>query len=351
MDNSGAAVHFLNADSQKIFKSIGGRIMDNFENEREKRLIEEREEYEKAYFSQIIDDMMQSSALDKLISDRFQYFDDKFDFDPSEEYLYLEELYSDEHYTEDESNDYDEMVSEQINNYDPTDFYDDVLDDVLKDENDEDYLKGLIEEHVTDEKAFLDSMLIEVIQEEHYFEKAIDDLIIEQIPEPLEPDFEYYEMDYEPYWYDSPFDHHNGYWPDEDESVIDPFDSFDEIDYPVGEPKHVYPEINNYDSEMREDFERYQRRKEYLFGYGDDELPDPDDDLILDVPDEYLEVENDDADKNKEFLENEMIEEKRNQELIKNQEKIESLYKNYLTKDDTLDNMIKEKLKEKKFNV
>ena len=354
------------------------------ENKRNKQLIQEREEYEKAYFSQIIDDMIDSDALDKLIHDRFQYFDEHFDFEPSPEYQRLEEIYYTEYESsfketnpfdeidypegpdenlegirydepldysfEDDFIDYEpivddqfveipddvkleeERVSNQIENYNPYDFYDDILDEIIQDEDD---LKKLIEEHVKDEKDFFDSLLIDAIQEQHYFERAIEDLIIEHFEEDPIIDFE---MDYEDYWYDEPFeDYTSEVWPYEDESIIDPFDSLGDIDYPEGGPKFRYPEVVNYDDELQRDFEKYQRKKEYLFGYSEEELPDPDDDLILDVPDEYLGTENND--------------DERNPELIENREKIESLYKDYFTRDDTLDNLIKDKLKEKKFNI
>jgi hypothetical protein len=333
------------------------------DDKRDEQLIEEREQYEKEYFSHVIDDMVESSALDKLILDRLQYFDDNFDFEPSQEYLHLEKIYSNGPDFDESSNNpnfYDDEVSNQIENYDPVDFYDDIRDEILMRENDdENHLKDLIDEHVKDEKAFFDSMLIEVIQEEHYFEKAIDDIIMEQLEAQFEEyerekfvtQFEDYEIEYdEPYWYDDPMDDNDCYWDEVDESAVDPFDSFGEIDYPECESSHVYPDIIDYDSDMQEDFERYQKRKEHLFGYGYDELPEPEDDLILDVDEEYCE-NNVKYGGNMEFLDIENLEEKRNQKLIMEHEKIESLYKDYFTKDDTLDNIIKEKLKEKKFNV
>ncbi len=65
-------------------------------------------------------------------------------------------------------------------------------------------------------------------------------------------------------------------------------------------------------------------------------MPDPDDELILEPPEE-------------EKVEFEDVDEKRNQILIENREKIESKFKDYFKEDDVLDKIIKEKLKEKKF--
>ena len=224
------------------------------------------------------------------------------------------------------SNFNDERVSNQIENYDPSDFYDDVLDDVLINANEEEerYLKDLIDEHVKDEKAFFDSMLIESIQEEHYFEKAIDDFIMEQIESQFEEyernritsQYDDYESDYdEPYWYDNPYED-ECYW-EEDEPTEGPFDSFDEIDYPEGETQHTYYEPMDYDEGIPDDY--------------------PDGNVRYEGNLEYMEVE--------------IQEEMRIETLISEYEKIESLYKDYFTKDDTLDMIIKEKLKEKKFNM
>lgn len=373
--------------------------MDNSDDKRDEQLIKEREEYEKAFFSQIIDGMIESKALDTLISNRLEYIDENFDFEPSPAYERLEKLYYaeydtqfqeqisdvddyidypdgpdenlsgikreiphetfyDESYIESELEDQEElelqrMVEEheeylnsqsfeedykihlKMNDFNPAEAYEELIQEAIieEDEEYEEYMNGLIEQHVAEEKDIIDDIMseaaYEAIMDEAYFERAIDRLIFDRIEIDYEPDMFDYD-DREEFWYGPHYDR-------PDESVIDPFDSFGEIDYPEGEPKHEFPVEIDYDEEIQRDFEKYQRRKERQFGYADDELPEPEDELILEPPQED-EIEFDDVD------------EKRNQILIENREKIESKFKDYFKEDDTLDRIINEKLKEKKFN-
>ena len=71
--------------------------MDSNEEKRMEMLIKEREEYENEFFSDIVDDMIESDEMDHLISDRFEYIGEYFDFEPSHEYQHMEELYFDRH--------------------------------------------------------------------------------------------------------------------------------------------------------------------------------------------------------------------------------------------------------------
>lgn len=343
------------------------------------KLIEEHEKEEK-YFENVILNMIESDELDRLIADRFEYIDDHFDFDPSPEYEQLEEIYlqqydsmesayngngfqeyipNDDPFDTLDGCDYPEGPTENIEGINYPEFYVDdhydidepdipeldsyefeepefvepdyakLYEELIADAEIEKYeddlnIEYLIENHIKDEKAFLDSILIDVIQEQSYFEKAIDELIFEHIEEEYSPQ----NFDYEPdYWYDDSFDDYSGeVWP-EDESVIDPFDSFDEIDYPEGEPKFDYslPEEYYYQEELEEDFQRYvesqERKREKKFETSN--ITEPEEEI------------------------NETL---RNKNLIEENEKFERILKDYLINDDNLDKIIKEKLKEKKFN-
>ena len=261
--------------------------MDDFEKQRDEQLIKEREEYEKEFFSQIVDEMIKSDALDKLISDRLHYIDNHFDFEPSPEYQHLEELYcqefdsdyqnknyqdymSDDDFDNLDEYDYPEGPDENINGinypepisnidyehdepqlndliemeesniedyYDinehtpdfeiPDEYYANLYQDLIK-ELEKENMDSLIEEHINEEKAFFDSTLVYAIQEEQYFQRAIDELIFEEIEIDYEP--EYFDYGEDDFWYGESYP--------ADESIIDPFDSLGDIDYPEGEPKH-----------------------------------------------------------------------------------------------------------------
>lgn len=240
-------------------------------DERDKKLIEDREKYEEAYFEQVIDEVMREEALDKLIAERLEYIDKSFDFEPSPAYDRLEEIYYENAERQiqeqiedvDDYIDYPEGPDENLNgiiHHEPvyeeigSDYLDVKIDEEMKkvelqefiEENpeelynhvvDEAFLKyqdeqekqlqELIKQHCKEEKEYLDSILIDVLVEESYFEKAIDEIIFDEIGLDYEEDLFDYENDEMP-WYDS-----NSYKPDE--SVIDPFDSLGDIDYPEGE--------------------------------------------------------------------------------------------------------------------
>ena len=330
--------------------------MSDFEKERDEQLIEEREAYEKTFFENVVDDMLNSDAFDELIKQRFEYIDNNFDFEPSPGYLELEEIYYQKHESlfegdpedkfeeidyPDESifqkrihePDYEFIEEENFEDYPdyeiPQVYYDSedynqskyceelVQEFIDEKEYDEAHFQKLIDEHFEDEKSFLDSLLADVIQEQHYFEKAIDEHIFNHI------EIDYYEemAEYqEDYWYDDSFDDdYCNTWAPEDESVKDPFDSFDEIDYPEGMPDtfEYEPPVENYDEEVLRDYHKYLREKQ---------------------PKEESPSFND-------------VDEKRNQELIEEKQKLESKFKQYFEKDDKLDKIIKEKVKEKKFNL
>jgi hypothetical protein len=363
--------------------------MNDFDDERNKVLIEQREKYEQYFFEQIVDEMIESDDLDRLIGERLQYIDKNFEFEPSPAYERLEEIYyaeydvkfqeqisdvddyidypegpdenlggirRDESFYENFELDYDELQIEleiekleaqelqrmeedyenhlKMNEFNPAEAYEDLIQQAIIEEYDKDqeYMDSLIDIHIREEKDFIDDIVADAIHDaiidEAYFERAIDEFIFDQIEIDYEPDFFDYD-DRDEYWYDPHFDQ-------PDESVIDPFDSFGEIDYPEGEPKYSYPVETDYHDKLQMDFEKYQRRKERLFGYTDEELPEPEDDLILEPP------EDDESDFDD-------VDEKRNQLLIENRQKIESKFKDHFIKDDTLDKIIKEKLREKKF--
>ena len=358
--------------------------MDDFEKQRDEQLIKEREEYEKEFFSQIVDEMMKSDAIDNLISDRLHYIDDHFDFEPSPEYQRLEELYYQQLDYSNQNDDFDNLESidypegpdeniggvkypEPVSNIDYeyeesqfedliereesdieyshepyfeisneyyANFYKDFIKDMDDNEEFDENLDLLIEEHVNEEKELFDGFLVDVIQEEQYFQKAIDELIFEEIEIDYEPD--YFDYDEDDFWYEEAYP--------ADESIIDPFDSLGDIDYPEGEPKHNYrvPEEVYYDEELERDFDKYQSIKEKQFAemgndipldYYNEEIPEtPFEDEIPKEPQEEINSK------------------KRDEELIKNQEIIEEKFKKYITKNDNLNEIIKEKLKEKKFN-
>ena len=244
--------------------------MNNLD-ERDKKLIEEREKYEEAYYEQVIDEMMKEDALNKLIAERLEYIDESFDFEPSPAYEHLEELY---HYDFDrkiqeqtgEVDDYidypdgpdenlngiishepvygdpepdylDEKIEEQMKETalkefmeeNPEEIYNAVVDEAFLKYQDEQEkrMQELIKQHLKEEKEYLDNILIDVLVEEKYFEKAIDEIICDEIDVYYEEDLFDYENDEIP-WYNS-----ESYR--QDESVIDPFDSLGDIDYPEGE--------------------------------------------------------------------------------------------------------------------
>ena len=237
-------------------------------DERDKKLIEEREKYEEAYFEHVIDEMIKEDALNKLIAERLENIDESFDFEPSPAYKHLEELYyedfdrqiqdqiSDVHdyidysdgpdenlngiithepeYEEPEPDYLDAKIEEQIKEEarrefieeNPEEIYNKVVDEAFlkyQDEQEKE-LQELIKEHLKEEKEYLDSILIDVLVEESYFEKAVDEIIFDEIGMDYEEDLFDYEND-ETAWYDSDV------YP-QDESVIDPFDSLGDIDYP-----------------------------------------------------------------------------------------------------------------------
>lgn len=342
------------------------------------QLIEAHEKEEKEYLERIIDDILESDELDRLIADRLEYIDAHFDFEPSPVYEQLEEIYlqqydsmesaydangfqeyipNDDPFDSLDGYDYPEGPDENIDGIrypgqyieypevdepDYDDYYDDELDEpdfeepdyaelyeeIIREAEIEAYeenndLKSLIEEHITNEKEFMDSILIDVIQEQSYFEKAIDELIFENIEEDYSPEY----FDYEPdYWYDDPFENWtDDFWP-EDESIKDPFDSFGEIDYPDFEPKNDYYEDFDFDEENEIWLAREILKREKA----EAKFEPPEEENIIEFVDE------DDL---------------RNQELIKNYvDNIKESADNYLSNDNTLDKIIKEKLKEKKFN-
>lgn len=236
-----------------------------------KKLIKEREKYEEAYYEQVIDEMMKEDALNKLIAERLEYIDKSFDFEPSPAYNHLEELYYDnfdrqiqeqtsdvndyidypdgpdenlngiiyhEPVYEDPEPDYlDEMIEKRMKETalkefmeeNPEEIYNAVVDEAFLKYQDEQekQMQELIKQHLKEEKEYLDNILIDVLIEEKYFEKAIDEIICDEIDLYYEEDLFDYENDEIP-WYNS-----ESYR--QDESVIDPFDSLGDIDYPEGE--------------------------------------------------------------------------------------------------------------------
>lgn len=316
--------------------------MNDLDKERTEQLIKEREEYEKEFFRNVIDEMMMSDSLDKLIADRLKYIDNHFDFEPSPEYKHLEELYYAEYeqklkendsfdnfeeidYPDDpneinsrENYDYypdvdfeyedslidlepqiDELIDAEasqipdMSQEDLAEFYEQLIQESVIEYHEEENIDKLIQEHIEDEK-FFENTLIDIIEEEYLFEKAIDEIIFDEIDIDYEPDlFDYEEDDH---WYNNHFDM-------PDESIIDPFDNFDEVDYPEEPPsmEEIFNKIQmeqhmeeiQYQEALEEDYAKYKKQKE---------------------------------------------------------KHVESLIKDYFTKDDTLDMIIKEKLKEKKFN-
>lgn len=201
--------------------------MNNFD-ERDKKLIEEHEKYEKEYFENVIEVMLKEEALNNLITERMEYIDDSFDFEPSPEYKHLEELYYDDYDSQfqEKISDVDDYIdypdgpdenlsgvnySEQFNvdleqDYEiefemnqleeiSGDFYGQLVDNAfLEYQNDEEkYMDELIKQHLEEEKEFLDKILVDVIIEENYFEKSIDELILDEAGLDYEPELFDYE--------------------------------------------------------------------------------------------------------------------------------------------------------------
>lgn len=296
--------------------------MSDFENERDAQLIREREEYERQYFESVIEEMMESDAMDKLIAERMKYLETHLELENLEELTIYESHKGDKI---DFIEDYEDLACNNL------------LDIIINEKADDDEsLKSLIDEHVQDEKAFLDSLLIDVIQEQDLFQKAIDEMIVEHFKMEYEPERFDYEQDY---WYHEPY---NGpIWPYEDESIKDPFDSLGDIDYPEG-----YVE-KDFQHELHMEFDD--------FDFDDDQYYESDEsyeeafvhDKTMEDEKYQNQIDNRPRDKILEYVD---VDEKRNMKLIAEMEKVESIFKDYFTKDDTLDNIIKQKLRERKFN-
>ena len=124
----------------------------------------------------------------------------------------------------------------------------------------------------------------------------------------------------------------------EDESIKDPFDSLGDIDYPEGEKTAVFdvPENEYYVEYFESDFKVFEEDTDILEGLPEEDIPEPpqDFDLINQIDELPEEIEED----------------LRNDELIKIHEILEEKFKEYINKNDNLNNIIKEKLQEKKFN-
>lgn len=130
----------------------------------------------------------------------------------------------------------DEQIEEQIKEAErqefieenPEESYNLMIDKAFLKYQDEQekQLQELIKQHYKEEE-YLDGILRDVLVEEKYFEKAIDEIIFDEIGLDYEEDLFDYENDEMP-WYDA-----HSYR--QDESVIDPFDSLGDIDYPEGE--------------------------------------------------------------------------------------------------------------------
>lgn len=296
--------------------------LNEFEDDRTRQLIKEREEYEEQFFANVVDEMMQSEAFDNMVAERFAYLENKFDLEKLENIYIIE----------------NQLINSDFINQDDLNLYDNLMDSIVNTEfeENENQFKQLIDEHIKDEKHFLDSILIEVIQMQDSFQKAIDEMILDDFKIEYEPQY----FDYEPdYWYDRPsFD---TLWAsDEDESVKDPFDSLGDIDYPEGYVEKADPFIYERYDDFEEELEilRYDESAEQF-----EENPieaESDEDLKRNLS--QIEIS--------EAIEFEDVDDKRNRQLIEEKEKIESVFKEYFAKDDTLDKIIKQKLKEKNFN-
>ena len=289
-------------------------MMTEFQNERDQELIRQREEYEKQYFSSIIDEMIESDAMDKLIADRLEYLENQ---------LELEDLRA--------------FECIKAENMDAVEIYNDLeynnLVDIVINDNKDGSIKQLIDEHIEDEKAFMDSILIDVIQKQDMFQKAIDEMVVKHFEMEYEPQRFDYEHDY---WYEQPY--RGEYWPSEDESVKDPFDSLGDIDYPEGY--------------VERDFNQECPREYYEYDFDEEDFDTHNEnhyiDSQIDIEEKYQnQIENRPKEDTVEY---EDVDELRNRKLIAEREKVETLFRDYFTKDDALENIIKQKLKERKFS-
>ena len=241
-------------------------MMNDLEQERNKELIKERETYEKnfeedlikqfeefenSFLDNIIENMVESDEFNMLMADRLEYINDNFDFQPSpayeelEQLLYqeMEALFEDENKIENyefpiaedgsdiEGYDYPEGYNDipfdygnaetfldddfEGHSYDLGELYDlheisekdyqEYLIDSLIDDSEDKYMEKLIEEHLEDEKNYLDSIVKDAIQEGYYFTKAIDKTIFDHI----NLDYENQSIDYEEspqYWFKKPLE-------------------------------------------------------------------------------------------------------------------------------------------------
>ena len=349
--------------------------MSDFENERDEQLISEWEEsekesekmlakqiedYENSFLDNIIENMIDSEDFDKLMIERLEYINDHFDFEPSPEFEQLEEFYyqdyeskfqdenrlpSDYYYPEGpdgesiEGFDYPEgyndsdnpMFYQQTPQYEEP-FYDADIDFpepemeppeyvIKQDEyydylietayeeygeyNQEDYMQDLIKQHLKEEEDFT-AMVQELVQEEYIDYPTIDEAIFDYID--IEYDRDDFDYDETPtYWYDKP-----------DPCVKEPFESFNEIDYPEGNVETGYVPPHEYDFDLEEDYRKFklEQKKKLVNEYPDDEIPEPPE--VIAFTDEE-------------------------------REKLKSRIKEHFKKNESLDKLIKEKISEKKF--
>lgn len=206
---------------------------ENYEKDYDENLKKEFEEFEHGFLDYVVENMLDSDEFNMLMADRLEYINDNFDFEPSPEYLELEQIYYQEMEAlfEDENKieDYEFPIAEDgsdIEGYDYPEGYNDIvpyeyeslfydeedyeispeeyqeyLIDTVIDDSDDEHMEKLIEEHLQEEKDYLDSIVKDAIQEGFYFTKAIDKVIFDQIG----LDYEDQSIDYEDspqYWFD-----------------------------------------------------------------------------------------------------------------------------------------------------
>lgn len=275
--------------------------MYDLENQRNQNLIEDREEYEKlekdnlnkeleefenGYLENVVENMLDSEEFDKLMQDRVDFINQRYDFERDIEYDDIEDFYydyDDVYYDYDEVEeaydypigpegdmvegyDYPEGPDENLggvyfndyfSGYEQYDFEDEryielLIEKAISQQEDayEDQMSYLIREHLKDEKAFLDSIVEDIIQEEYYVPKVIDEVIMDNV------DMEYDEKDFDygsalQYWYGGP-----------DKSIEEPIEKFDRDQVP--EPPEVIAFSKKEELKLKSIIKEYFKKNDAL---------------------------------------------------------------------------------------
>ena len=300
-----------------------------FENERDKRLIEEMEQEEEKFWQSLIDEMADSQWMDEVIKHRIDSYNSNLkELDLNQKYNEnfpdLDYSFDLQDFMEDQSyQDYlIEQTLEEVKNQDE---YLKIIEDR---DFQEKHLDSLIKEYLEKEDEF-NRMIKEAIDEEYYFQEYVEEIICEYDERDYHHD--YFSMDESDfYYYETP--------------EKDPFDSFDDnVDYmSMG----IYEGANT--DHLEEPYSgRFEEPVPEIYFVEPDydecmEMPDYD----IDEPEDLIIVDSYvNEDKHIEeliasrILEEKLIE-KAFREYIKEEDRIEKIIREQITNNEKLNNKI-----------